>query len=217
MIRAIVGILIASAALASTPSDQLIDDAQRRWAAHPHGPLLERTLPPAFPAARIPEPAAEGAQLLVRYCVQCHHLPNPAMHDADKWPKVVSRMVIRMRGEGNLGAVMREMMVGIAAPTPAQAASLVAYLKRHAQRAIDPGRYPDLGTPQAQSFRLACQQCHVLPDPQRYRAREWPAVVARMEQNMAWMNRVVGSSPDPREPQLRLEEINAFLAKHSRK
>ena len=69
----------------------------------------------------------------------------------------------------------------------------------------------------AEPFRLACSQCHVLPDPARHTATEWPAVVARMERNMEWMNRVVGSRPVKGEPQLRVEEINAFLARHARK
>jgi hypothetical protein len=38
-----------------------------------------------------------------------------------------------------------------------------------------------------------------------------------MQQNMLWMNRVVGTRPIPGEPQLRVEEINAFLARHARK
>lgn len=42
-------------------------------------------------------------------------------------------------------------------------------------------------------------------------------MVARMEKNMEWMNRVVGSKPLPGEPQLRIEDINAFLARHARK
>jgi hypothetical protein len=50
----------------------------------------------------------------------------------------------------------------------------------------------------------------------RYTAAEWPAVVSRMQENMEWMNRVVGSRPLPGEPQLRVEEINAFLRKHAR-
>lgn len=205
-------VLLVGAATATT-----IEEAERRWASHPHGPLMERTLPPGFPASSVPEPRSPGATLLLRYCVQCHHLPNPVMHDAERWPRVVARMVGRMQGHGNLGAVMKEMMAGVAAPTPAEAAVLVAYLKRHAMRPIAPARYPDLSAPAAQSFRLACAQCHALPDPQRYRAREWPAVVARMEQNMAWMNRVVGSSGDPREPQLRIDEINAYLGRHARR
>jgi hypothetical protein len=56
----------------------------------------------------------------------------------------------------------------------------------------------------------------VLPDPQRHTATEWPGVVARMQENMAWMNRVVGTKPIAGEPQLRVDEINAFLAKHAR-
>ena len=71
-----------------------------------------------------------------------------------------------------------------------------------------------------EAFRLACNQCHVLPDPRRHTAAEWRAVVARMQENMEWMNRVVGTQPAldraAGEPQLRLEEINAFLEKHAR-
>jgi hypothetical protein len=38
-----------------------------------------------------------------------------------------------------------------------------------------------------------------------------------MEQNMTWMNRVVGNQPDPREPQLRVDEILWFLQKYARR
>ena len=74
----------------------------------------------------------------------------------------------------------------------------------------------EVNTPRAEAFRLACQQCHVLPDPRRHTAREWPAVVERMQKNMEWMNRVVGSKPAQDEPQLRIADINAFLARHAR-
>ena len=53
--------------------------------------------------------------------------------------------------------------------------------------------------------------------PKRHTAREWRAVVARMQENMQWMNRVVGSKPVPGEPQLRTEEIVAFLEKYARR
>jgi hypothetical protein len=108
------------------------------------------------------------------------------------------------------------MMAGVKAPTPEETKVLVAYLRKHAQRPLDPKKIPEVNAVSAESFRLACSQCHVLPDPQRYRASEWPAVVARMQKNMEWMNRVVGSKPVPGEPQLRIEDINAFLAKHAR-
>jgi hypothetical protein len=191
--------------------------ARKRWAESPHGPLLERILPPTFDARDLPEPDSAGAKLTVRYCVQCHNLPNPAMHHAAKWPGIVERMVERMEGRGNLGTLMSEMMAGVSAPTSEETRTLVAYLRRHGQKPLQGQRYPDLYRPEGEAFRLACSQCHVLPDPQRHTAAEWPAVVARMQENMAWMNRVVGTKPVAGEPQLRTEEINAFLARHARR
>jgi hypothetical protein len=205
-------------ALTSLPS--LADEAaaaRERWAESPHGPLLERILPPGFEAGALPEPGSAGARLTVRYCVQCHNLANPAMHHAAKWPAIVERMVDRMEGRGNLGVLMAEMMAGVSAPSADEKASIVAYLQKHAQEPLDPWRYPEVFRPAGEAFRLACNQCHVLPDPRRHTAAEWRAVVERMQQNMLWMNRVQGSRPIPGEPQLRVEEINAFLAKYARK
>jgi len=209
----------ASTAVAASVADyeRAVDQARKRWAESPHGPMLERILPPTFEPAQLPEPQSRGAELLVRYCVQCHNLASPAMHNPEKWPAIVERMVQRMRGQGNMGDLMRDMMADVQAPTDEETAVLFDYLQRYGQRAIDPKRYPELELPSGQSFKLACGQCHVLPDPQRHKATEWPAVVTRMERNMAWMNRVVGSERDPREPQLRVDEILAFLQKYARK
>jgi cytochrome c2 len=179
--------------------------------------MLERILPPTFEAAQLPEPGSQGAALTRRYCVQCHNVPNPAMHHAQKWPGIVERMVLRMEGRGNLGALMSEMMAGVEAPGEEETAALVAYLRKHAQAPLDRERYPEVNRPTGEAFRLACSQCHVLPDPKRHTAEEWRAVVARMQENMEWMNRVVGSKPLPGEPQLRVEEILAFLEKNARK
>lgn len=192
-------------------------EARKRWEASPHGPLLERILPPGFEPAELPEPRSEGARLTLRYCVQCHNLANPAMHHAEKWPAIVDRMVVRMEGRGNLGALMTEMMAGVKAPTAEETRSIVGYLQRHAQTPLDPQRYPEVHQPSGEAFRLACNQCHVLPDPKRYTAAQWRVVVARMEENMLWMNRVVGNESPPGEPQLRVDLINAFLAKYARK
>ncbi|MBM3383726.1 MAG: hypothetical protein FJY40_01165 [Betaproteobacteria bacterium] len=194
-----------------------MEQARGRWAASPHGPMLERILPPGFEPADLPEPRSRGAQLTARYCVQCHNLANPAMHHAEKWPAIVERMVLRMQGKGNMGRLMAEMMAGVEAPSAEQARVLVAYLQRRAQKPLDPRKVPEAYRAEGGAFRLACNQCHVLPDPARYTASEWPAVVARMEKNMKWMNRVVSSRPIPGEPQLRIEDINAFLARHARK
>jgi hypothetical protein len=194
-----------------------IAEAKKRWQASPHGPMLERILPPTFGAAQLPQRKSPGARLVMAYCVQCHNLPNPAMHHAAKWPGIVQRMVLRMEGKGNMGALMSEMMAGVKAPSAEDTKTIVAYLRRHAQKPLDPQRYPDVNQASGEAFRTACNQCHVLPDPKRHTAGEWRQVVARMQENMEWMNRVVGSKPDPSEPQLRLEEINAFLARHARK
>ena len=194
-----------------------ISDARKRWSESPHGPLLERILPQTFEAAQLPERESRGAKLTTTYCVQCHNLPNPAMHDAARWPGVVRRMVPRMEGKGNLGKLMADMMAGVRSPSDEEERIIVAYLRRHGQKPIDAARYPELFRSSGESFRLACNQCHVLPDPQRHSASEWRAVVARMQENMEWMNRVVGSKPVPGEPQLRVEEILAFLEKHARR
>ena len=194
-----------------------IADAKKRWSESPHGPLLERILPPTFEARQLPEPKSPGARLTIQYCVQCHNLPNPAMHHAAKWRGIVDRMVPRMQGKGNMGKLMADMMAGVKSPSLEEVEILVAYLRKHAQKPLDPKKYPEAFTPAGESFRLACNQCHVLPDPQRYTAKQWPAVVARMQENMEWMNRVVGTRPVPGEPQLRIEDINAFLAKYARK
>jgi cytochrome c2 len=204
-------------ALAAPATADEIAEAKKRWESSPHGPMLERILPPTYDPARLPEPGSEGAKLLRAYCVQCHNLPNPAMHHAAKWPGIVRRMVLRMEGRGNMGTLMSEMMAGVKAPAAEDTRTLIAYLRRHAQRALDPRRYPEVNQPSGEAFRLACNQCHVLPDPRRYTAAEWPRVVARMQENMEWMNRVVGSKPVPGEPRLAVEAINAFLAKYARK
>jgi len=112
---------------------------------------------------------------------------------------------------------MAEMMAGVEAPGAQETQAIIVYLNKHAQKEIDPARVPELNTPAAEAFRLACGQCHVLPDPRRHTAKEWPAVVARMQKNMDWMNRVVGSKPIPGEPQLKIGDINTFLARHARK
>ena len=209
--------LCAATIASAQDAAKLVEQARERWSESPHGPMLERILPPTFEPQQLPEPRSDGARLIVRYCVQCHNLPNPAMHAASKWPVIFERMVLRMKGRGNMGVLMRDMMAGVSAPSMEEAEILLVYLQKNAQTPLDPKRYPAVDEPEGQSFKLACRQCHELPDPKRHTAAEWPGVVARMQKNMAWMNRIVGNQRDPREPQLRVEEINAFLARYARK
>lgn len=205
----------ASGAAGSTQADA-IAKAKYRWEQSPHGALLERILPPAVEPGDLPEPRSAGARLAATYCVQCHYLPNPAMHNAAKWQPVVERMVWRMEGKGNLGELMQDMMADVKAPSAHERATLVRYLQKHAQKEIDPGKYPDFRSPAGQIFAIACSQCHVPPDPKRHTAREWPRVVERMQRNMAWANRVTGDPLLRTSPALDTAEIIRFLQRNSR-
>jgi len=214
--------------LSAEDLDRLAAESRNRWSTSPHGEMLLRILPEGPRPSQLPDAQSRGARLTALYCVQCHHLPDPAMHDRSRWHGIVLRMVPRMEGKGNLGALMAEMMKapggaqarGLAAPGAAEAREIVAYLQRHAQKPLDPND-PELAraldTDSGRMFRSACEQCHALPDPRRHAASEWPAVVRRMQANMLWMNRVVGTRLDVREPQLRAADIVAFLQRHARR
>jgi hypothetical protein len=200
--------------------DRLAADSVRRWESSAHGQMLMRILPKRVEPSALPESDSIGARLTSLYCVQCHHLPNPAMHDSASWPRVVERMLPRMRGEGNMGRLMAEMMVGpgdprpLAVPSADETSRIVEYLRRHALRPVadaSPLLRRALEGEQGRMFAQACSQCHALPDPAGHSAGEWPAVVRRMEQNMQWMNRVVGTRPHPDEPQFRVSAITDFL------
>ena len=232
---ALFGLLATSAgAQGGAPSpaelDRLAADSVRRWESSAHGQMLVRILPHRLRPSSLPEPASAGARLTALYCVQCHHLPSPAMHEAGHWEKVVERMLPRMRGEGNLGQLMARMMVGpaasggaarpLAAPSESEAAEIVAYLGRHALAPIGEDASPalkrELAGDDGRMFAQACSQCHALPDPASHAAGDWPGVVQRMQGYMQWMNRVAGGRSDPREPQLRPAAITAFLQRHAR-
>jgi len=189
--------------------------AQYLWSQSPHGKLLERILPPSIEPHQLPEPRSEGARLTARYCVQCHYLPSPQMHAPDQWTTIVVRMVWRMEGKGNLGVLMKEMMDNVEAPSDRETAVLVAYLKKHGQQEMDP-THPGLKSEAGKMFSIACTQCHALPDPRRHTRREWPAVVERMKDHMAWTNTVVGADALKTTPVLDTTEIVRFLQRHAR-
>ena len=189
--------------------------AKYRWERSPQGAMLERILPPTLAPAQLPEPDSAGARLTTAYCVQCHYLPNPAMHSAARWRSVAERMVWRMEGKGNLGKVMQDMMAEVKTPDVNEQATLVQYLQKHAQLELDPKRYPDIHTEAGRRFSIACSQCHVLPDPRRHTASEWPGVVERMQRNMAWANRVTGDPLLRTSPVLDTTDIVRYLQRHA--
>ena len=189
--------------------------AKYLWSQSPHGKLLERILPPSIEPHELPEPRSEGARLTARYCVQCHYLPSPQMHSPDKWTTIVERMLWRMQGRGNMGALMKEMMDKVEAPTDQETGVLTAYLKKHGQQEMDSG-HPALKSEAGRMFNIACTQCHGLPDPRRHTPREWPAVVERMKEYMAWANTVVGADALKTMPVLDTTEIVRFLQRYAR-
>src|SRR5262245_46867400 len=205
----------APAADSDRSADQGVARAKYLWSQSPHGKMLERLLPPAIEPAQLPEPRSAGARLTARYCVQCHYLPNPQMHSADRWKTVVERMVWRMQGNGNMGPLMKEMMDNVEVPSDKEAAVLTEYLQKHGQREIDPA-HPALKSEPGQMFSLACSQCHALPDPRRHTAREWPSVVDRMKRHMTWANVVVGADELKTNPVLNTAEIVRFLQRYAR-
>ena len=162
-------------------------------------------MPPGIDPAALPVPDSRGARLLVRYCSQCHGVPAPSMHTAQDWPAVVERMNGRMQRMAERGMMMRRM----AAPTHGELDEIVAYLQGHARQPLDRSRYGDLDSEAGRAFQQVCAQCHGLPDPGQHSAGEWPAVVARMKQNMITMGRQV---PD----EDTLAQIVAFLQNHAR-
>ena len=207
---------LSASALAYGADSPETAQARAHWAQSPHGRMLERILPPALEPQRLPEPQTDGAKLLARYCVQCHYLPSPRMHSAARWQPVLERMVWRMRGQGNMGPLMKEMMAGVEAPPESEVTTLSAYLRKHAQREIDP-KHPALQTGAGQMYQLACSQCHALPDPQQHSAGEWPGVVKRMQGHMAWATTVVGVRELRTNPELDTAEILRLLQRHARR
>ena len=114
-----------------------------------------------------------------------------------------------------MGELMKQMMADIEAPAEEEIATLTRYLQAHGQTEIDP-QHPGLKTETVKIFSIACSQCHELPDPLRHTAREWPAVVNRMKRHTAWANRVVGPAELRTVPELKTEDIVAFLQRYSR-
>lgn len=173
--------------------------------------MMGDVLPPGIDPKLLPDPGSRGAHLLERYCSQCHNLPGPGMHTAAEWPAVVSRMNGRMQmmsGGMMGGGMMGEGMMGVRAPSAKELDSLLAYLQQHAQKPLT-ADYPDLNSPAGHAFRATCTRCHALPDPTQHTAAEWPAVVGRMQRNMAIMGKPAPDAATTR-------EIVGFLQRHAR-
>lgn len=147
-------------------------------------------LPRGVSADELPDAGSRGAELVSRYCSGCHAIPSPSRHSAGEWEVTARRMFRRMEhmehmGRGMMGRMMRGRMMEVAAPDPAEAETIVAYLKEHAMPATAEERLP--AGEGRETFVRVCSRCHALPDPGQHLPAEWPAVVDRMRANMERM------------------------------
>lgn len=169
--------------------------------------MMPGMLPPGVKPENLPDPKSQGAGLLVRYCGQCHYLPSPQMHSAEEWPLVANRMFARMSMMSGMGGMG---MMGIENPTTEEKETILSYLKAHSMKSIAPDALPSPDSRGAAFFKDICTQCHALPDPKLHTAKEWPAVLQRMQTNMQAMGRRVVTEDEKK-------EIEAYLESHARK
>jgi mono/diheme cytochrome c family protein len=173
-----------------------------RSAAQQAAPMITDSafVPTGIEASQLPDSQSEGAQLVARYCSQCHGIPSPASHAAEDWPATLRRMLMHMERVSHMpgmGGMMRGRMgtrgmggmgmMHAEAPAPAEQQAILAYLESHGLQAIAPDRLPaaaGAGAAGAARFARTCNRCHALPNPAQHTAADWPAVVRRMRDNM---------------------------------
>lgn len=170
-------------------------------------------LPPGIKPEDLPEPDSSGAQLVARYCVQCHNIPSPGMHTAEEWPNVEVRMFSRMRKmtgmKGAMGGMRMRGMMNIQAPAEEEESVILAYLQHHALKPASLEMLGPTDAPGLALFRRICSQCHALPDPKLHRTEEWPAVVERMRKNVDIMGKAVITENEK-------SQIVSYLNEHAR-
>jgi cytochrome c5 len=146
-------------------------------------------MPPAVTEDQLPAPRSEGAQLVVRYCGQCHGLPSPRSHSAQDWVPTFRRMIARMEHSATMGPMghMRGPMgmMGAQSPSATEQRLLLTYLQRYGLQATTLDSLPSPASPAALLFAQTCARCHALPAPSQHTTAEWPAVLQRMRQHMA--------------------------------
>lgn len=143
--------------------------------------MMPDMLPPGIEPGELPEHNSHGAQLLIRYCTDCHNLPSPTMHSAGDWPAVSGRMFRRMKMMGG--------MMGSITPSTDEQKAIVSYLKEHAMTSVTEDQFRTLDSEGARLFLQTCSQCHALPDPKLHTPQEWDQVVERMRGHMETMGK----------------------------
>jgi hypothetical protein len=92
------------------------------------GLMMGGVMPRSADIQDLPDYQSAGAQLLNRYCTQCHGLPTPDQHSAEGWFPVVQRMKTRMKWMTLYSSIKFEE------PTAAEILSINQYLTEYARK-----------------------------------------------------------------------------------
>jgi cytochrome c5 len=144
-------------------------------------PMMGRMPVRAIAREDLPEPESKGAELYLKYCSQCHVLPSPKAHSAREWIESFGRMDDRMQMVGRMKMMKMCRMMNVVTPEAAEKEIILAYLQKHALKVINKGELPAPESKGALLFKDTCSQCHDLPAPQNYTAKEWPLIVEKMD------------------------------------
>ena len=177
----VTGIVCGPVACRQTPSpDSTAQRTRNGWLNRQDELLLAAANvalpPPGIEAVDLPDPGSPGAQLVARYCGQCHNMPSPQMHSATDWPVIARRMWLRME--------LLSPSLDVKVPTLAERFTLLNYLTANALKVSGSNLPSGVGR---EAFAQVCSRCHALPDPRVHSRADWPTVFARMEQNMVRM------------------------------
>jgi hypothetical protein len=82
--------------------------------------------PGSQPETSAPDATSQGAQLVSRYCTQCHARPSPKLHSASEWKAVISRMEMNMQ---NFRAANWR---GVKIPSESEFRSIIDYMQKNA-------------------------------------------------------------------------------------
>lgn len=131
----------------------------------------------------LPQADSPAAQLVAKYCIQCHTIPSPSIHQGNEWDRALSRMFWRME------SLSRQQRSGwwpwpsssntVKVPTLEEQERITHYIKKHSLRRAR--TIPEPASAGAEVFKYTCSQCHVLPDISIHSADEWPRTVEKMQ------------------------------------
>ncbi|MGK7346109.1 MAG: hypothetical protein ACNS63_09925 [Candidatus Nitrospinota bacterium M3_3B_026] len=69
---------------------------------------------------------------------------------------------------------------------------MCSMMGRMPKTGVDPENLPDAASPEARTYAKFCSQCHPLPSPKRNSAKDWKALVERMDSRMRMMSGMGG-------------------------